>query len=326
MKMRSLIYLLMFFLVGYSSTASAELLINPAYVYGQKESGIELFLGNAETKYSLPLGMFEKRYSTYLSGSYIYGFGKHLNVFGATGFLFDASLGGEGYKTDGDGLAFAIGLKGEYPGFNYKDAVFSWYAQILKADQDFDDDIEGDLLEITAGVILKKEIYKGIIGYAGLEYVVNSDWYSGGISAEWEDEDEDYYEDEDDDDDIFATIDVDSERKDKLGIKLGLIFPTKRCNFFIDAGLMNELSIKAGLNIPFGGPTSVSRTAPEMNQYEVSIKAAQQKLYDLGYDPGPMDGIAGERFRNALSKFQKELGLLETGTLNSATESALGLK
>ena len=40
----------------------------------------------------------------------------------------------------------------------------------------------------------------------------------------------------------------------------------------------------------------------------------QQRLADLGYDPGPVDGVVGARTRAAIRAFQKDNELPETGT------------
>lgn len=249
----------------------------------------------------------------------MYGFGRNLNLYGSAAFIFDTSVEIVGAKVDGDGLAFGIGVKGEYEKFNVENAVFSWYAQILKANDDFDDGTDGDGLEITAGVILKKEIHKNLIGYAGLEYALNSDWTIGLTE---EDYDDDYDDDEASDSFLSET---DGERKNKLGIKLGLIIPLETCNIFVDAGLMNELSLKVGFNYPFGGSRSVVSNSAYSNNNSDKIRNSQQKLYELGYNPGPIDGVAGNRYQDALLLFQKESGLLETGNLNEATINALGI-
>ena len=326
--MKKLIHVFTIILLGsIFSPAQAELLINPAFIYDTKESGVEMFLGKSYTKYSAPLGFIGKTDNTYFSGSYVYGFGRHLNLYGSAAFILDNSLEASGSKTNGDGLAFGIGFKGEYPQFNYEGAIFSWYTQILKQDLDFDDKTEGDLFEITAGFILKKEIRKGIIGYAGLEYIVNSDVTVGVTDYSDEEDANDIYgyEFEDDDEEDEFLSEIDGERKDKLGIKLGLIFPMEKYNVFVDAGLMNEFSLKVGINFPFGASRSVAKHSDYSNHYSNEIQKAQQKLYELGYKPGPIDGVAGNRFEEALRKFQNAWGLRETGTLNSATSNALGL-
>ena len=56
-----------------------------------------------------------------------------------------------------------------------------------------------------------------------------------------------------------------------------------------------------------------------------SVYAAQERLQQLGYDPGPLDGTFGGRTRAALKKFQVTKGLPQTGELDTATATALGV-
>lgn len=53
------------------------------------------------------------------------------------------------------------------------------------------------------------------------------------------------------------------------------------------------------------------------------LKAAQQKLNDLGYNAGSPDGAMGRGTQNALRTFQKDQGLPQTGRLDRATSQAL---
>jgi peptidoglycan hydrolase-like protein with peptidoglycan-binding domain len=46
------------------------------------------------------------------------------------------------------------------------------------------------------------------------------------------------------------------------------------------------------------------------------IVEAQQRLADLGYDPGEADGVLGPRTRAAVTAFQKDKGLSATGRIN----------
>jgi hypothetical protein len=56
---------------------------------------------------------------------------------------------------------------------------------------------------------------------------------------------------------------------------------------------------------------------------DLSLRAAQLSLTYLGYTPGPVDGWIGRRTQTALTKFQKDKKLPETGKLDNATRSAL---
>ncbi len=53
------------------------------------------------------------------------------------------------------------------------------------------------------------------------------------------------------------------------------------------------------------------------------VRAAQEALRGLGYDPGPADGLVGGRTRRAIEIFQGTNALPVTGTLDSATVARL---
>jgi peptidoglycan hydrolase-like protein with peptidoglycan-binding domain len=55
------------------------------------------------------------------------------------------------------------------------------------------------------------------------------------------------------------------------------------------------------------------------------VKAAQQKLIDDGYNPGPVDGIAGPNTRAAVNKFQGDQGLPQNGQLDQNTLAKLNV-
>jgi hypothetical protein len=66
-------------------------------------------------------------------------------------------------------------------------------------------------------------------------------------------------------------------------------------------------------------PSSSRRQRPSSKL----VMRAQEKLRELGYEPGPMDGVLGLRTKRALSKFQRDRDLPATGTLNPATRRQL---
>lgn len=49
------------------------------------------------------------------------------------------------------------------------------------------------------------------------------------------------------------------------------------------------------------------------------VLEAQRALRDLGYDPGPLDGICGPKTRAALEKYQTTERLPATGELDGLT-------
>jgi len=55
----------------------------------------------------------------------------------------------------------------------------------------------------------------------------------------------------------------------------------------------------------------------------MSLRDAQHKLNQLGYDVGAADGVMGNKTREALRTFQSDQNLPVTGRLNSATSQAL---
>lgn len=55
------------------------------------------------------------------------------------------------------------------------------------------------------------------------------------------------------------------------------------------------------------------------------ISEAQQKLKELGYYTGPIDGIQGADTINATKRFQYDYGLTQSGLLNSTTLERLGI-
>jgi hypothetical protein len=64
----------------------------------------------------------------------------------------------------------------------------------------------------------------------------------------------------------------------------------------------------------------ISSTIPVQS---ANIKEMQQKLIDLGYQPGPVDGISGNKTINALKKFQQDYGLPVTGKADKETMNKL---
>ena len=56
------------------------------------------------------------------------------------------------------------------------------------------------------------------------------------------------------------------------------------------------------------------------------VKAVQQALKDKGHDPGAIDGVMGPKTRSALKDFQKKEGIKDTGRLDQATMSKLGVE
>lgn len=58
--------------------------------------------------------------------------------------------------------------------------------------------------------------------------------------------------------------------------------------------------------------------------YDTTIYQIQKNLSDLGYDPGPVDGIWSKKTENALKDFQRKNNLPESGEVNQ--ETIMGLQ
>lgn len=56
-----------------------------------------------------------------------------------------------------------------------------------------------------------------------------------------------------------------------------------------------------------------------------TIRTVQQSLLDHGVDPGPVDGLIGNKTRQAIRDFQEKEGLHVSGRLDSETQKALGI-
>jgi len=70
------------------------------------------------------------------------------------------------------------------------------------------------------------------------------------------------------------------------------------------------------------GGAAPTRTAASSGGV-ISVRAAQQKLNELGYDAGTADGVMGNKTRAALRDFQRARNLPQTGRIDSATSQAL---
>ena len=81
-----------------------------------------------------------------------------------------------------------------------------------------------------------------------------------------------------------------------------------------------SLSALVLLALLVGSGTAVHATP------DTIVEAVQRTLSERGYDPGKVDGVMGWRTRGALRKFQRTVGLLDTGLIDDETLAALGLE
>lgn len=88
-----------------------------------------------------------------------------------------------------------------------------------------------------------------------------------------------------------------------------------------DTGRLNDRTL-AALGIE---PESASAgaTRPAIAAPALSVRDAQHRLNQLGYNAGPADGVMGPATHAALLAFQRAEGLRPNGRLNRATSDAL---
>ncbi|HXG52483.1 MAG TPA: peptidoglycan-binding domain-containing protein, partial [candidate division Zixibacteria bacterium] len=75
---------------------------------------------------------------------------------------------------------------------------------------------------------------------------------------------------------------------------------------------------------PERGPAEQSRGGRLAASRE-EVRQLQQALKEKGHDPGPIDGVMGQKTRDALMEFQRSNGLRATGTLGAETAAKLEL-
>ncbi|MEY3870199.1 MAG: hypothetical protein RLZZ338_4093 [Cyanobacteriota bacterium] len=113
-------------------------------------------------------------------------------------------------------------------------------------------------------------------------------------------------------------------------------------------GVVNEATWKALTNEPLNAttpqPENVAPSSTELSETKTpettvetpssfetltkgmtgeKVKTLQSKLDKLGYNPGPQDGIFGNRTRKAVKEFQLAQGLNDDGVVNQTTWSAI---
>lgn len=69
--------------------------------------------------------------------------------------------------------------------------------------------------------------------------------------------------------------------------------------------------------------TDGARQAQAAGNAQMGLREGQQRLKDLGYYTGTVDGITGPRTQDAIRRFQSDNGISQTGTLTPPTQRAL---
>jgi putative peptidoglycan binding protein len=74
---------------------------------------------------------------------------------------------------------------------------------------------------------------------------------------------------------------------------------------------------------PAANPAQPTTPAHPAVVPSASVKKLQQELGQLNYYAGPVDGIMGAQTTAAIKDLQRQAGIAQTGTMNSATQAAL---
>jgi peptidoglycan hydrolase-like protein with peptidoglycan-binding domain len=85
----------------------------------------------------------------------------------------------------------------------------------------------------------------------------------------------------------------------------------------------NHYEPALAINIRDRHPEDAMPTCAGTPISDLSVRAAQLYLTYLGFHPGPVDGVAGERTLSALAQFQAQSGLQQTNTVDEATVARL---
>lgn len=89
----------------------------------------------------------------------------------------------------------------------------------------------------------------------------------------------------------------------------------------------DRLFIGQVICIPSSTPTPPSHPCPvlRIGSRGASVVDLQQRLRNMGFDPGPIDGIFGQRTQLAVIAFQRSRNLVPDGIVGVATWTALGV-
>jgi len=85
------------------------------------------------------------------------------------------------------------------------------------------------------------------------------------------------------------------------------------------ASVVVSLASVASLGGPCGPAHAASVDSAAATAEPRFIREAQRTLEDLGYRPGPIDGVVGRRTQSALARYQRSEGIPVTGYLDAET-------
>ena len=99
-----------------------------------------------------------------------------------------------------------------------------------------------------------------------------------------------------------------------------------KSNSSSDQGSMGQSSGTSSTDSQSGSSSmaGMSRRSGSRAAGQGNIKQIQEALKDKGFDPGPIDGVMGQKTQEALRSFQQSKNLKVTGRVDSETARELG--
>ncbi len=88
-------------------------------------------------------------------------------------------------------------------------------------------------------------------------------------------------------------------------------------------------TLAASIAVLLGGSSGSGLARPSREAASPAprfVREAQRALRDLGYQPGPLDGIVGRRTKAALTRYQRAERIQVTGRLDSETMVRLDIQ
>ena len=92
---------------------------------------------------------------------------------------------------------------------------------------------------------------------------------------------------------------------------------------FLVGTVAASIAVLLGASIGEGLARPAREAAPPAPRF---VREAQRALRDLGYPPGPVDGVVGRRTKAALAKYQRAERIQVTGRLDSETMVRLDIQ
>ena len=88
---------------------------------------------------------------------------------------------------------------------------------------------------------------------------------------------------------------------------------------FTVASLVVSLATLGGPAGPWAPAHAAGTVSAPVTSEPRFIREAQRTLGELGYRPGPIDGVVGRRTQSALARYQRSEGIPVTGSLDAET-------